>query len=115
MQKSKVDNTDFIGTWHIYEMEEWDEDYFNEDVQAYITIEPNNDGHFQFGFVCGEIDGRVVDYAEGKRFEFTFEGNEECDQVSGFGWVRIKEKDALEGEFRFHRGDSSTFSAKKVK
>ena len=27
---------DFTGTWHIYEMEAWDEDYFNMDVQAYI-------------------------------------------------------------------------------
>lgn len=27
---------DFTGTWHIYEMEAWDEDYFNMEVQAYI-------------------------------------------------------------------------------
>jgi hypothetical protein len=65
--------------------------------------------------VCGEIDGRIVDYADGKRFEFTWEGNDECDPASGSGWVRIKEKDALEGEFRIHPGDSSTFSARKVK
>lgn len=114
MQEDKGNNTDFTGTWHIYEMEQWDEDYFNMDVQAYIEIKPNNIGHFQFGLVCGEIDGRVVDYAEGKRYEFTFEGNDECTPVSGFGWVRIKEKDVLEGEFRFHLGDSSTFLAKKV-
>jgi hypothetical protein len=24
---------DFTGTWHIYEMEAWDEDYFNMEVQ----------------------------------------------------------------------------------
>jgi hypothetical protein len=24
----------FVGTWHIYEMEMWDEDYFNMEVQA---------------------------------------------------------------------------------
>lgn len=85
------------------------------DVQASIKIEPDNSGHFQFGLVCGEIDGRIVDYAEGKRFEFTFEGSDECDPVSGFGWVRINEISILEGEFRFHLGDSSTFSARKVK
>jgi len=115
MQENKGQSTDFTGTWHIYEMEEWDEDYFNTVVQAYIKIEPDNDGYFQFGLVCGEIDGRIVDYADGKRFEFTFEGNEECGPVSGFGWVRIKEKDELESEFRFHRGDSSTFSARRIK
>lgn len=114
MQENKGKNTDFTGTWHIYEMELWDEDYFNMDVQAYIKIEPDNDGFFQFGLVCGEIDGRIVDYADGTRFEFTWEGNDECDPVSGFGWVRIREKDELEGEFRLHRGDSSTFLARKA-
>jgi hypothetical protein len=84
------------------------------DVQAYINIKPDKLGNFQFGLVCGEIDGRIVDYADCNRFEFTFEGNDECDPVSGCGWVRIKEKDELEGEFRFHLGDSSTFSARKV-
>lgn len=120
MQESKVKNTevkntDFTGTWHIYEMELWDEDYFNMEVQAYIKIEPDNNGDFQFGLVCGEIDGRIVDYVDGKRFEFTWDGNDECDRVFGSGWVRIKEKSELEGEFRFHHGDYSTFSAKKVK
>ncbi len=115
MQERKVKVMDFTGEWHIYEMEQWDEDYFNMDVQAYIMIEPDNMGHFQFGLVYGDIDGRIVEYADGKRFEFTFEGNEECEHVFGCGWVKIKEKDVLEGEFRFHLGDSSTFLAMRAK
>jgi len=51
----------FIGTWHIYEMETWDEDYFNMDVQAYITIEKNYGGEFQFGLVSGGIDGELAE------------------------------------------------------
>jgi hypothetical protein len=27
-----------VGLWYIYEMEMWDEDYFNEETQAYIEI-----------------------------------------------------------------------------
>jgi hypothetical protein len=114
MQERKVNSMGFTGTWNIYEMKLWDEDYFNMEVQAYITIEPANSGHFQFGLVCGEIDGRIVDYFDGKRFEFTWEGSDECDPFSGSGWVRIKEKDILEGEFSFHHGDSSTFLARRV-
>jgi len=114
MQGSKVKDTDFTGTWRIYEMELWEEDYFDMEIQAHIKIEPDNDGYFQFGLVCGEIDGRIVDYTDGNKFEFTWEGNDECDPVFGSGWVRIKEKGELEGEFRIHRGDSCTFSAKKV-
>lgn len=106
---------EFTGTWHIYEMEMWDEDYFNMEVQAYIKIDSNNLGHFQFGLVFGNIDGKVVDYADGKRFEFTWEGNDECDPASGSGWVRIKGKGLLEGEIRIHLGDNSTFLARRVK
>lgn len=114
MQENKDQSTEFVGIWHIYAMEMWDEDYFNMDVQAYLNIKPNMLGNFQFGFVSGEIDGRIVDYADGKRFEFTFEGFEEGDHVSGCGWARIKGKEEIEGEFRFHLGDSSTFLARKV-
>ena len=105
----------FIGTWHIYEMEMWDEDYFNMEVQAYIKIVSNNKGNFQFGLVTGEIDGEVVSYANEKRFEFAWEGNDECDPAIGSGWVRIKGKDVIDGEIRFHNGDSSTFLARRGK
>ena len=110
----KKDNTDFVGIWHIYEMEMWDEDYFNMEVQAYIEIKSNNRGDFQFGLVSGEIGGKVVDYPVEKRFEFTFEGCDEYDPVSGSGWIKIKEKDVIEGEFRFHLADESTFLARRA-
>jgi hypothetical protein len=61
----------FPRTWHIFKMEMWDEDYFNMEVPAYIKIDPNNQGNFQFGLVSGDMNGKVVEYANGKRFEFT--------------------------------------------
>ena len=85
------------------------------EVQAYIEIKPNNIGDFQFGLVSGDIDGKMVKLADGERFEFTWEGNDECDSASGSGWCNIKGKDVLEGEFRFHGGDDSTFLAKRAK
>lgn len=112
----KMDNgTDFTGTWHIYEMEAWDEVYFNMEVQAYIRINSNNLGVFQFGLVSGGIDGKLVDYADGERFEFTWEGNDECDPACGSGWIRILDENFLEGEFRIHLGDDSTFLAIRAK
>jgi hypothetical protein len=108
---------DFVGTWHIYEMEMWDEDYFNMEVQAYIEIDSNNQGDFQFGLVAGGLNGRVVDDVdvEGKkRFEFTWSGFDECDPAEGSGWVRFKQPDILEGEFSIHDGDDSTFLAKRA-
>ncbi len=104
----------FVGTWHIYEMEEWDKDYFNMEVQAYVKINEKNTGEFQFGLVSGYIDGEIDDDPEDRRFEFTWDGNDECDPASGSGWLKLKDADTLEGKIKFHYGDSSKFWAKRV-
>jgi hypothetical protein len=36
----------FSGIWHIYEMGNWDEDYFNMEVQSYIEINERGTGDF---------------------------------------------------------------------
>ena len=87
----------FRGLWHIYEMDFWDEDYFNMEVQAYIRID-GNAGEFQFGLVTGDIDGKTVKHREEERFEFTWEGSEECDFASGSGWIVASGKDEEEGD-----------------
>lgn len=92
----------FKGTWHIYEMETWDEDYFNMEVQAYIKIDPNGLGEFQFGLVSGQIDGEIVKDGTNERFEFSWEGQDECDEASGSGWLKLKDKDNIEGKIKLH-------------
>ena len=49
----------FTGLWHIYEMQRWDADYFNMEVQAFIKVGKNGLGEFQFGLVQGQIDGEI--------------------------------------------------------
>ena len=104
----------FVGVWHITEMEMWDEDYFNMERQAYIQIAQNGMGEFQFGLVSGQLDGKLVDYGEGERFAFTWDGSDELDPVSGSGWLRIVGDNVAEGNIKFHLGDESTFKVKKV-
>src|SRR2546426_1968429 len=105
----------FAGTWHLYEMEMWEEDYFNMEVQAYITVDSKGHGAFQFGLVSGQIDGEVVTEGLVERFEFTWEGNDECDPASGSGWLRLKDEGTVKGKIKFHLGDSSQFLAKRAK
>mgnify|MGYP000602844378 CR=1 FL=1 len=105
----------YVGTWHIYEMELWDEDYFNMEVQAFIEIEEDGLGYFQFGLVSGQIDGRIFKLADLERFEFTWEGNDECDHACGSGWIQIKKPKELIGGIKIHLGDFSTFKAKRAK
>jgi hypothetical protein len=106
---------EYKGIWHIHEMETWNEDYFNMEVQAYIEINPNGLGNFQFGLVSGQIDGEVIKDGDVERFEFSFEGMDELDPVSGGGWVKLKDEDNMEGRIKFHLGDSSMFLAKRLK
>ncbi|MFM7425998.1 MAG: hypothetical protein ACKO7W_13575 [Elainella sp.] len=107
-------STKFAGTWHITEMENWDEDYFNMERQAYFEIDQRGWGEFQFGLVTGSIDGEVEQDGSGERFAFTWNGSDENDEASGSGWLKLKSKDRLEGRIKFHQGDSSLFLAERA-
>ena len=104
----------YVGTWQIIEMEMWDEDYFNMEIQAYIRVESSGMGHFQFGLVSGQIDGELTSYQDRERFDFTWEGFDELDPVSGSGWLQLVDKSLLEGWIKFHLGDSSLLRARSV-
>jgi hypothetical protein len=104
----------YEGVWQILEMDLWDEDYFNMEVQAYIRIGSNGIGNFQFGLVSGGLDGEVVKSGNLERFDFTWEGQDENDPVFGSGWLKLSGKDKVKGRIKFHLGDSSEFLAVRV-
>ncbi len=104
----------YSGEWRITSMEQWDSDYLDMEVPAYIKIGDNGSGEFQFGLVLGHISGRVVKDAN-KRFNFTWEGNDECDEASGSGWLKLNGKTDLTGHIKFHEGDSSDLVAMRMK
>jgi hypothetical protein len=102
------------GVWHIYEMEMWDESYFNMEVQAYIEVDEKGFGEFQFGLVTGQIDYESIKDEDNARLDFTWEGSDECDPASGSGWVKLKDENTLEGKIKLHGGDSSMFLARRI-
>jgi len=104
----------YTGNWYIDEMELWDEDYFNMEVRAYITIGKSRTGEFQFGLVSGEINGKIIRTDGTERFEFTWSGSDESDAASGSGWIKLKDEQTIEGVIKFHMGDSSGFLAKRA-
>ncbi|MDY7013523.1 MAG: hypothetical protein SVX43_07925 [Cyanobacteriota bacterium] len=113
-QKASKQPLPFNGRWHITEMSQWDEDYFNMEVQAYLEINPGGLGEFQFGLVWGQLDGRETKIERETIYSFSWEGNDECDPASGSGWCKLKDGNTLEGEIQIHRGDSSTFIAERA-
>ena len=114
-KQTEIGKKDFIGTWRITKMSEWDNDYVNEEVQAFIKIEKSRMGEFHFGLVQGSMSGDYEKCEGNLIYDFTFEGSDECDSATGDGWMKINADGTAEGEIRFHLGDKSTFWAKRTK
>ena len=101
----------FVGQWRIVEMEQWDQEFVDMDSPGHITFKPGGRGELHFGAVDLDLDWRW-DAAQ-NRVEFTFEGFDEGDEVSGRGWSAMQ-GDRLEGRVQFHQGDESGFKAQKA-
>jgi hypothetical protein len=114
-KKSQGTTNPFAGSWHIVSMSAWDEDYLNEEVQAFIEFEKQGGGSFQFGYVQGQIDYRTTKREGKPAVEFSWEGGDGADgtPLTGRGWA-ILEGDELHGEFCIHEGEDSEFVAKKA-
>jgi hypothetical protein len=106
----------FTGLWHIVSMTGWDEDYFNEEVQAFCEFEENGTGHFQFGYVHGCMNWRPSTRDGEPAVEWSWEGTDGADitEMTGRGWVNLKDGD-LDGMIFIHLGDESGFVAKQAK
>ena len=82
----------FLGRWDIVVMSGWDEDYFNEEVQAFIEFKAKQGGEFQFGYVQGEMDCRLTTRGEEPAVEWTWDGYDSGggDQMTGRGWAVLR-------------------------
>jgi hypothetical protein len=112
MQENPMSNP-YHGTWRIIEMEQWDQDYIDLVVPGYISFREDNQGEFQFGTVHGDIDYRVEPYQETERLEFSWEGEDEMDPVSGRGWAILRMDNSREGS-TFTKGMSQGLWQKKM-
>jgi hypothetical protein len=111
-KKKAKPKSPFQGLWHIVSMSAWDEDYLNEEVQAFIEFDDKGGGSFQFGYVQGQIDHRECLRGDQPVAEFSWEGGDGADgtPLTGRGWA-ILQGDELHGMIFIHLGDDSEFRA----
>jgi hypothetical protein len=95
-------------------MEQWDQDFVDEEEEGYFEFESKDFSQLHFGYVHGQMDCRFTTRDGKPTVEFSWEGNDEMDQALGRGWATI-ESDQIEGMLFFHGGDSSAFRAKRTK
>ena len=89
----------------------WEEDFFNEEQQAFIEFDDKGRGEFHFGYVHGVMvcspskrDGRPA-------VEWTWEGNDEMEEVHGRGWAVLKGSE-LQGMIFLHQEESGIVAKK---
>ena len=97
------------GRWRIVETKLWDKDFLDMMEPAFIAFDGKTGGDFAFGCVTGSLHSRPTSSG----VVFTWEGNDEMDEASGDGWVKLQKDGSLTGEIRFHNGDDSTFKARR--
>jgi hypothetical protein len=97
-------------------MSAWEDDYLDEEVEAYIEFEEKGGGSFQFGYVQDVIDWRLTTRGEEPGVEWSWEGGDGADgtPLTGRGWA-VLQYEELHGEFFIHQGDESELVAKRAK
>jgi hypothetical protein len=102
---------DFTGTWDVVSSPDFDYDYLSMGGSPYVTLQQRGerlDGRYEMGVQAGYLDGRI----RGNFFTFSFEGNDEMDEVHGYGEGTLN-GDHLTFVLRYFQGDEYTFACER--
>jgi hypothetical protein len=99
------------GRWRIVAMSGWDRNAVDLVEPGFIEFAGDGTGQFGFIAVRGWLDCRAVKPDDRTDVEFTWEGVDEGDQVSGRGWATLIDDAMVEGHLFCHLGDDSSFRA----
>jgi hypothetical protein len=102
---------DLRGRWRIVQMDLWDPEDLDLVEPAFIEFEADQTGRFGFIAVSALIDYRPATIEGRPGAEFSFQGTDEGDEVTGRGWAALRGDDIVEGRIYFHMGDDSGFRA----
>jgi hypothetical protein len=103
--------TPLTGRWRIVEMSGWDRDAIDLVEPGFIAFAADRTGQFGFIAVHGWLDYRPLQRDGRVGVEFTWEGTDDGDQVSGRGWATLIDDARIEGHVFVHLGDDSSFRA----
>lgn len=92
-------------------MSGWDRDAIDLVEPGFIEFAGDRTGQFGFIAVNGWLDCRPADRDGRPGVEFTWEGADEGDRISGRGWAVWADDETIERHLFFHPGDDSSFRA----
>jgi hypothetical protein len=98
-----------IGKWRLIDMEQWDQEFIDLVEPGYIAFKKSGTGEMVFGAVNLSL---AWEETQRGTAEFTFEGFDEMDEVSGRGSAGVL-AGQLSGKIAFHQGERSGFVAEE--
>ena len=110
----RTTDSQFRARWRILSMDAWGKEFIDLVGPGFIEFDDHGGGEMRFGAVHLSLDCRSVVEPDRSRLEFTFEGFDEGDAVSGRGWAELEGK-TVTGHIYIHNGDDSGFTAKKAR
>jgi hypothetical protein len=81
-----------IGRWRITEMDNRDQEAVDLVKPGFIEFDEDGLGELGFIAVAGELDCRDADRDGRPGVEFSWQGSDEGDEVSGRGWAALNNK-----------------------
>ena len=104
-----------VGYWRIRSMELWSQEHVETLGTALVRLDPDGSGEMTFICVKAWLDCQPTQRGGRPAIEFSWEGSDDGDHRCGRGWLCLGETDdVILGEFFFHRGDSSAFTAERA-
>jgi len=92
-------------------MDMWDRDAIDLVEPGFIQFARDRTGQFGFIAVRGWMDCRPTKRDGRTTVEFSWDGDDEGDHVSGRGWATLVGEATIEGHLFIHLGDDSRFRA----
>ncbi len=97
-----------LGKWRVTDMKPWDAEFIDRLGPGSIQFDPDGGGDF-----ATAVQGGLDCHFGTDSIHFTWEGSDDIDHACGDGDADLEEDRTITGEIRFHRGDESTFTARR--
>jgi hypothetical protein len=92
-------------------MDTWAQDAVDLVGPGFLEFDRDGNGRFGFIAVTGWMDCRHGAHEGRPRVEFSWDGSDEGDHISGRGWAELLPDGSLNGHLFIHNGDDSGFTA----
>ena len=108
----RSDRNPFRGSWRIVSTDVWEPKELDDFAPAHISFGKDNHGVLSLLAISADVDYRVGVRDGEPIVEFSWEGDDDGNPISGRGWAR-RDARGLVGRLFIHGGDKAEFTAQR--